>query len=122
MKRSWPRKAKGFDVPIYDQRVYVITARETARKCDLYLHNGNEEWNVEDGRAGFVASEVLGSRALHAICILHHDPTVIVHEVTHLAMMICRRVHLHIDVENQEPFAYLVDYLHTQVTKLLGCK
>ena len=46
----------------------------------------------------------------------------IVHEVAHLCIWICRDLDIKIEANNDEPFAYMVEYTFNEICKFLNIK
>jgi len=119
MKLRFPKGVKNFEVPIYDQRVYVTTKQSEVDAIDRYMHCGNIEWHLRRHSAGYCVHEVQEQTGIPLFLVVLRRPIkphAIVHECGHLALMIAERVGIKVSYDDQEPFCYLLDWLFAKVT------
>lgn len=100
---------KTIKVPIYNYKVVIIVADTRGEVHELYPSIGNK-----------VASCVLNYSDHSIIVVPPHQPDSIAHECVHLKNSIWDYIGYTPVANNDEVDAYLVDYLFTQVSKVVA--
>lgn len=102
---------KKIQVPIYNFTIYVTIFDEWEEITKYYI--GNKE--VE--REGFLLINNI-DRNILKLYINSSCPSCIIHEIIHIKNIICDIIDYKPNSENDEPEAYLVQYLYDKIIKV----
>lgn len=102
---------KAFKVPIYDYRVEVVVFDDFKEVMDKYPYIATKEMK------GCVAENK--EYPVSKIIIPCNDRSTLVHELEHLKNIILKYIGYSPQAGNDEPDAYLIEYLFEQVDKVI---
>lgn len=102
---------KKIQVPIYDFTIYV-TIFDKWEEIKKY-HEGA----TEDEREGFILINNTDATKLRLFVNVEY-PSCIMHEIIHIKNMIFDIIHHNSDRHNDEPEAYLVQYLYKKIVEV----
>lgn len=102
-------KSKTVKIPIYGGRLLIYftdNLQSLNGKYNLGNVEGFEALSLDDGGRRYVIA-------------FNDDPkaSVIAHEAVHITNMIFKDVHVKLDINNDEPYAYLLEWVVEQVDK-----
>jgi len=109
---------KKFRIPIYDLKIWFTQDRKQMNKWlkDQTDDDGNK---VGDNRAEYcegLTATFDGHDKMY-IGVFDGKLSTLVHELTHAGIFICATVGIEIELNNQEPYAYIVTYLFEKLQK-----
>lgn len=113
---KWPKKAKGFEVPLYGGRVYLCSDFATWNACQEYLGN-----NFDARGAGLCGQYVHPEEGcINLVGVFAGGTATLIHELSHCAFNILGRAGVPVkDYEANEAYAYLLDTLYTESIKYI---
>jgi len=102
-----------------DKEIKILETNEF--KVDIY-NQTIEVCDVEKHNHGWDAKTICDYDKTEKITVLFEVETIgseaIVHESVHIAMFIFERIGINFDTDNHEHFAYLVEYVYSNLTKI----
>ena len=122
-------KIKGCPLLIYPRNIWVACGEEYRSELNKYFTSVDYSELENVGYSGGVTMMVRSKYIVQEIGILIYfknkniPENYIVHECVHAAMDICGNLELEYSFLNQEPLAYLIDYIYRIVTNMVrgGC-
>lgn len=117
---------KKLKIPIYDQTILFFDSDKDIykfckkEKRELTCHHAE---SIEGcvGQVGILPKETLpNGEQVGDLYMLVSDKSIntVIHESVHAALYLCNHIGITVDIENQEPYAYLSAYIATQYIKM----
>jgi len=105
---------KKFKIPIYDMHIWFSMDRDELWKIVNKKDMMKEAENFDycDG-----ATIVQTGESIIYVGVFDSRMSTLAHELIHVAMRVCQTVGIEMDINNQEPFAYLYTWLFEKLEK-----
>lgn len=108
-------------IPIYEVRLYVIIGLEAREALDLLPKNlrkiAEDNFGEDLDCRGMYLSDP--RRSEYALTVTSPDHSTLQHEIGHVCRSIMLNVGWEYDAENDEPLAYLEDWVSQEIHKRL---
>lgn len=115
-------------IPIYNQTMYFFDSMkdiERFSKKEGYDYSSVAHLEHALGFVGILRknpkddNEEFGEGSL-IMLVLNKDLDVVIHEATHAALMLCDHVGINVDIDNQEPYAYLTAFIAMEYIRMFN--
>lgn len=105
-----------FVIPIYNHTIKLIFYRDHNLVEDFFKTIDKDyDWDFSDYDAGVIDADYLYVIFEIGDSKKDFDTSVIVHECTHLKNKIFKHINHNLDIDNDEPEAYLIQYLYETI-------
>lgn len=112
--------AKTIKIPIYDRELIVANSSDAAERL---LHRRYKIWFDLEARSTCLGMTVMiESIGLVVVIVSDNSSRTMCHESIHAAWEVLRYAGVDSNVNNQEPLAYLTDWIYHEGTKALRLK
>lgn len=109
-------KVHKHQVPLYFQSMHIVVTENFKESMGKLKLKYNENFNIDDHEA-FVTDQ---NDKIYVFLRSKASMSIIAHEAVHIVNYVFKQAHISLDLDNDEPQAYLMGWVVDKIVKSIG--